>query len=139
MTAPKRWERDLQEVLGATRYRVLPASYQCVRLQAVPADLQGHLALVQLPDEITLITTADRLLEIEVAAQQRISLKAIAVTAYSPFFCAGFIAVLTQGLAERGINVLVVSTFGHDLLLVRELDLSLALEALLALGVQAQL
>lgn len=53
-----------------------------------------------------------------------------------PFFSVGFLAKVTSAIAQKGLNLLVESTFTYDYLLIREEELELAVNALRELGLQ---
>ncbi len=51
-----------------------------------------------------------------------------------PFLAKGFLARVTKAIADEGLNVLVVSTFSKDYILVREESYDQGMEALRKVG-----
>ena len=60
--------------------------------------------------------------------------KLFEVRPHTPFLAVGFIATITKSIADKGINVLVVSTYSKDYLLIKEEKSNYAIEALRELG-----
>lgn len=108
---------------------------------APPADvdhdavfgLADHFLVARDGDETTVVTeerhVASVLFEEEVKW-----FRLIEIQVSLPFLAKGFIAAVTRALADRDLNVLVVSTFSKDYLLIREEGADEALAALRALG-----
>jgi len=51
-----------------------------------------------------------------------------------PFEAPGFLAAISSALAEAGLNILIVSTFGRDYVLLRDADIELGLHVIKQLG-----
>ncbi len=60
--------------------------------------------------------------------------KLVQVQVSVPFFVVGFLATITNSIAKVGINVLVISTFSFDYLLIAEDDILSAVASLQELG-----
>lgn len=93
-----------------------------------------HFMVTKDADEITVLTTEDRLGEIEVIERNKDSYALFALNVSIPFYAVGFIAAVTSAIAAGAMNVLVVSTYSKDYILVRTEHLGKATEALKALG-----
>ena len=46
-----------------------------------------------------------------------------------PFICVGFLATISKTIADKGLNILLVSTFSKDYALVNEKNIESALKA----------
>ena len=51
-----------------------------------------------------------------------------------PFVAKGFLAKVTNTIADKGLNVLIVSTFSNDYALVKEETHKIAIEVLKDIG-----
>lgn len=62
--------------------------------------------------------------------------RAIRFNLFAPFEGVGFIATLAGAIARKGINILCVSAYSCDYILVKEGDLAEAVRALRELGIK---
>jgi len=83
-------------------------------------------------DEITLVVEEKDLTQDYTESVKWFSLIEIRVSI--PFISKGFLAKVTQAIAKAGLNILVVSTFSKDYILVREESKDNAISALKELG-----
>ncbi|MFN8553807.1 MAG: ACT domain-containing protein [Candidatus Obscuribacterales bacterium] len=65
------------------------------------------------------MTTEDRLNSLQLIERNKDVYKLIALNVSVPFYSVGFIATVCDALASAGMNVLVVSTFSRDYIMVR--------------------
>ena len=56
-----------------------------------------------------------------------------------PFYAVGFLSTISSAIAEKGMNILIASTYSKDYIMVREEHLSKAKEVLLSLGFKRDL
>jgi hypothetical protein len=122
---------ELAEVIRASQVVLHPERFAYLQVEARPPG--APFLIVEDRDEVTVVVREDdvdgtpylaregwyRLLEVRVA---------------QPFTAVGFLASITDAIAARGLNVLVVSTFSKDYLLVRDASVQSAIEALRGLG-----
>jgi hypothetical protein len=60
--------------------------------------------------------------------------KLVNIRCGNPFYCVGFIAFITDALAIAGIDIVIISGFSTDLILVMQQDLERAVEVLVGIG-----
>jgi len=89
-------------------------------------------------DEITVLTDIVNLPAINYLERNKENWKLINIRCGNPFYCVGFIAHITGVLANAGIDIVLVSTFSKDLVLVIEKDLKDAVRLLMAAGFKQQ-
>jgi len=99
---------------------------------------ERHLMITRDDREITVVTTPDRLADVDVIALNPDRWTLITVDCANPFYCVGFIAKMSARLSAAGIDILVVSTFSRDWVLVKEEEAERAAEVLRAAGFQHQ-
>jgi len=125
-------ETDPAKVIRESLVCVHPERYAVARIGGTPEN-QSHFAIFHDGRETTIVTTESRLAECEVLqAESPFALIEFQVSV--PFQAPGFLARICAGLAERGINVLVYSTFSSDFLLVRWDELDESVWRLRAMG-----
>ena len=63
----------------------------------------------------------------------------IALNVSIPFYSVGFLAAVSGAIAEKGLNILIVSTFSKDYILIKKSSEKIAVDALLELGFRNKL
>jgi hypothetical protein len=112
--------------------RAVPGRYALVRCAALP-DPSLCFLVAHDPDEITAIVEESRLPELRVLeVQAGYALLEIRVAMQFP--TVGFMASAARALAEQGLDLLAVSTYSKDYLLVKAEALTAAQQALAAVG-----
>lgn len=122
-------------VIAASRFRVEPEPFVYVRAGTVRTPELHHMVL---RDELetTVVTTEDRLDDVEVLERNPDRWVQLTIDCANPFYCVGFLAALATVFAARGVDVLLASAFTRDLVLVKEQDAAAARLALLEVGFQ---
>lgn len=87
-------------------------------------------------DEITVVTKEENIGDLELVEKNKNYWKLIETDPVIPFYVVGYLAALSNAIAQKGINVLIVSTYSKDYLLVIEETLDKAIEALIGLGMK---
>ena len=107
--------------------------YASVRSVAHPED---HLMVTRDEKEITVATREENLAGLDVIAVNPDRWLLLAIDCANPFYCVGFIAKISSVLSGAGLDILFVSTFSRDWLLVKEDDGPRSAELLRAMGFQ---
>lgn len=110
---------------------LLPSTCAICRLAAdapLPDWAQGEFAsITRTTDELSIVCRQDQVPD---AVRAEIGWRCFQVEGKLDFSKVGVIGSLTSVLAEEGISVFVVSTYDTDFVLVRESNLSRAVQAL---------
>ncbi len=122
----------LDDVIRSSPIVVSEGRYAVVRL-AEPCPLGDAFLVCRDADETTLIAP-EAALPWPGAQASETWFRLLAIQMATPFATPGFLARVTGVLAERGINVYVVSTFSKDYVLLKEEDVVAGLAALAGLG-----
>lgn len=127
-------QQDIAEILKNSNITIWPGRYAMIKAEDYPGDLE-YFFISKDDDETTIVLKEEKLRGVEYKdIQQWFKLIEIAVS--MPFFAVGFLASVTTAIAQKGLNVLVISTFSKDYLLIREENNDTAVEALLQLGMK---
>ena len=125
-------DAKLNEVIRTSRVVVRRGRYAYLRTEAETASAR-HFLVARDEDEVTIVTEEANLAK--TSFEEQVGwFKLVEVRVSQPFVAKGFIARVTQAIAERDLNVLVVSTFSKDYFLVREEHMDTAISALRDLG-----
>jgi hypothetical protein len=126
----------LQETIEQSPFVLYPLRYAVLQV-AECTNPQPHFLVTHETEEISVITTEDKL---EMLApqilEQQLWFRLLEFKMSTPFETPGFLAAIASKLASRQLNILLVSTFSKDWLLLREEDLKAGLSSLHELGFQ---
>jgi hypothetical protein len=126
----------LQETIEQSPFVLHPLRYAVLQVAECP-NPQPHFLVTHETEEISVITTEDKL---EMLApqilEQQLWFRLLEFKMSTPFETPGFLAAIASKLASRQLNILLVSTFSKDWLLLREDDLKAGLSSLHELGFQ---
>ena len=116
MTIPE----STQHVLEQSSFR-LAGVYVYVRAGEVRHPEQ-HLMVTRDELETTVVTEVEHLRHVEVLERNADRWQLITIDVANPFYCVGFLARISGVLSGAGIDILAVSTFSRDWILVKEED-----------------
>ena len=122
---------SLDEVIRSSRAVVRKGRFAYLKAREVGSG--DHFLVARDEDEVTVVTEEANVGDLAYDSDVKwFSLIEIRVSL--PFVAKGFLAAVTGAIAGKDLNVLVVSTFSKDYLLVREESLQTAVGALEELG-----
>ena len=87
-------------------------------------------------DEITVVTSEENLKDLDLAERNKEDYKLIALNVSAPFYSVGFLAAVSSAIAKKGMNILIVSTYSKDYILIKKQKLQDARQVLTSLGFQ---
>ena len=110
----------LQSIIRNSPVKLYEGRYAVVKCNELPA-LDHIFMLSNDGDEITAILEEKNLKNISYENAEK-WFKVISVNVSTPFLGAGLLAEISAKIAEKGINIFIVSTFSKDFILLREDD-----------------
>lgn len=122
----------LQKIIQNSSYRVVSGSYIYAKVASAP-KLSDCFLVSQDEDEISVVVEEKKYNTLDAIERNKDLYKLIELSVSVPFYAVGFLAAVTNAIADKGMNVLVISTYSKDYLLVRiehELDTVEVLEKL---------
>ena len=126
----------LNEVIKSSKVVVHKGRYAYLTAQETSAALitiNNHFLFSKDQDEITVVTEEKNVPKVQFDKEVK-WFKLIEIKVSLPFVAKGFLAKVTKTIADKDLNVLVVSTFSKDYILVREETYLIAVEALKEVG-----
>ena len=121
----------LDEVIKTSTVIVHAGRY--AYLKAKGKQSGDHFLVSQDKDEVTIVTEEGNLESVNYDSAEK-WFKLIEIQVSAPFVATGFLAKVTGAIAAKNLNLLVVSTFSKDYILVREEEHEIALQALSEAG-----
>ena len=127
----------LRKTINSSPFVLHPQRYTVLQVQEC-SNPQQHFLVTHEAEEVTVITTEKQrgLLQSDIL-QEQAWFQLIEYKMSTPFETPGFLAAIASKLASRHLNILLVSTFSKDWLLLKEEDLEAGLSGLHELGFQA--
>lgn len=108
---------NLNDEIQLSEVFVHPGRY--AYLQTDKQILGDHFLITKDADEITIVTEEKNIDSINFSKETK-RFKLFEIKPNTPFLTVWFIAAITKAIADKGLNVLVVSTYSKDYVLVRE-------------------
>jgi hypothetical protein len=125
--------QNLQPVIASSSFTIDPRTFVYASVQQV-THAEKHLMIVRDGAETTVVTDTGNL-PLEAPYQlNKEKWKLVNLRCGNPFYCVGFIAFITGSLANAGIDIVLVSSFSKDMVLVMDKDLDDAVRILKEIG-----
>ena len=121
----------LDEVISSSPVIVHRGRYAYLKGQE--KALGEHFLVSQDRDEITIVTEERNISKVRFEQEEK-WFRLFEIKTSTPFQAPGFIAKISKAIADKGLNILVVSTFSKDYILIREEKYKIAIEALKGIG-----
>jgi hypothetical protein len=128
--------KELKEVMGTSTFKVV-GNYIYAKVKTVP-DLNDCFLISKDEDEITAVFEESRVSKINMVEKNKDVWKLIEIKVSKPFLAVGFLAAISNTIANNDMNVLIVSTYSKDYILVRLNSIKKAKESLLQLGLKEE-
>jgi hypothetical protein len=122
---------SLSEIIRTSTVVVHEGRY--AYLQGQETELKDHFFVSKDADEITIVTEEKNFNHTNFQKDVK-WFKLFEIKVAVPFLGVGFLAAITKAIAEKGLDILVVSTFSKDYILVREETYETAVSALKEMG-----
>ncbi|HEY9677045.1 MAG TPA: ACT domain-containing protein [Drouetiella sp.] len=131
MTKP--YTKNALDEIAQSNFEVQPGNFIYAKVSSVDMSAD-HFLVSRDADEITVVTTEDKLSSLDLIEKNKDTYRLIALNVSVPFYSVGFLATVCDALASCGMNVLVASTYSRDYVLVRADLVEKATAVLLSLG-----
>ena len=122
---------ELKKIMRESTFQVIEGTFVYAKVSKVPDG--RHFMITQDKDEITVVTEENKLSELDAIEKNKDERRLIALHVPVPFYSVGFLATISGAIAEAGMNVLIVSTYSKDYIMVKKDLLPKAKQILLSL------
>ncbi len=126
-------DEELKQIISQSSFAVIAGSFIYAKVASLP-ELGKHFMVSQDKDEITVVTTQENFDALNLIERNKDNYALVALNVSVPFYSVGFLAAVSNAIAEAGMNILIVSTYSKDYIMVREDKLPEAKQTLLRLG-----
>ena len=138
LTPNKNYKKDLEGVIAASWFTVEDGAYVYASVTQI-TEPEKHLLVVRDGTEVTVATEVQNLPLPYCLKVNADEWKLINIRCGNPFYCVGFIASITDALATAGIDIVIISSFSNDLILVARQDLQKTVGILREIGFRQEM
>jgi hypothetical protein len=128
-------KQDISKIIRDSTFEIKTGRYIYAKVVELPSP-ENHFMISQDADEITVITKEENIGSINLIEKNRDFYTLISLNVSVPFYSVGFLAAVSSAMAKSEINVLIVSTYSKDYILVREDCAEKAKNVLLESGIK---
>lgn len=126
---------EVGKIIKKSTFTIQKGRFIYAKVSKVPT-MNNHFMIAKDDDEITVVTQEENLPELELIEKNKDFYSLIALNVFVPFYSVGFLATVSQVIAKEGMNILIVSTYSKDYILVKSDRREDAKSVLLKLGFQ---
>lgn len=128
-------DQSIRDIIKQSTFELQDGTFVYAKVKSLP-DAKNHFLVSKDKDEITVVTLEENLNNLDLIERNKEDYKLIALNISVPFYAVGFLASVSNAIAKRGINLLIVSTYSKDYILIKKEKLEDARQALVELGFQ---
>jgi len=123
---------DINEIIAQSSFELIEGTFIYAKVRSIPSF--EVFMITKDKDEITVVAEANQIPDLDFVERNKEDYKLIALNVSIPFYTVGFLAKVSQAIAEGGMNILIVSTYSKDYIMVKKDVLDKALGILKRLG-----
>lgn len=124
---------ELKRIIEQSSFEVQKGIYIYAKVNSAP-EIENHFMVSKGKDEITVVTKEENLQDLDLIERNKDNYSLIALNVSIPFYSVGFLATISSAIAKEGMNILIISTYSKDYIMVKEDKLEKAKAVLLTLG-----
>jgi len=124
---------ELKNIISQSDFDVIDGRFVYTKVSSRPTTGE-HFMVTEDGDEITVVTQEGKIGQLDLIERNKDTYSLIALNVSVPFYSVGFLAEVSKAIAEKGVNILLVSTYSKDYVMVKENKLDSTRKILLSMG-----
>ncbi len=124
---------EIEKIIKESTFKIEEGRFVYAKVSRAPS-IENHFMVSRDVDEITVVTKEENLLELNLKERNKDFYRLISLNVSIPFYSVGFLATVSQAIAKEGMNILIVSTYSKDYIMIKDDRLEDAKLILLKLG-----
>ena len=128
-------DQSIEGIIKQSTFEVQKGIFVYAKVESVPKS-GNHFMISRDNDEITVVTLEGNLKDLDLIERNKEDYKLIALNVSVPFYAVGFLSTVSNAIAKKGMNLLIISTYSKDYILVTKEKLEDARQVLTELGFQ---
>jgi hypothetical protein len=125
-------EDNVVDIISKSSFTLLDGIFVYTKVTSIPEG--NHFMISQDSEEITVVTIQEKLAQLDLIERNKDDYRLISLNVSIPFYAVGFLAKVSDAIAGQGMNILIVSTYSKDYILVKADKIDTAIIALKKLG-----
>lgn len=125
--------KEIAKIIKAGSFQIQSGKYIYTKVTEFP-NSGNHFMISKDNNEITVVTKEENLNKLSLLEKNKDFYTLISLNVSIPFYSVGFLATVSGAIAKYGMNILIVSTYSKDYILVKANSKDKAREILLELG-----
>lgn len=126
---------EIENIIKESNFAIHEGRFVYVKVSEAP-KMGNHFMITKDETEITVVTEEENLGGLALIEKNKDFYRLIALNVSIPFYSVGFLAAVSQAIANEGMNILIVSTYSKDYILVKDDMIERARTVLLEFGFQ---
>lgn len=126
---------DIEKIIKESTFKAEEERFAYAKVSEV-SNAEKHFMVTRDSDEITVVTKEENLCSLNIKEKNKDFYKLIALNVSVPFYCVGFLASISAAMAGEGMDILIVSAYSKDYIMVKEDNLEKAVSVLSNLGLK---
>lgn len=124
---------ELRKIIKSSSFALHEGRYIYAKVKTAP-PIDDHFMVSKDKDEITVVTREENLKKLDLIEKNKEFYLLIELRVSIPFYCVGLLAEVANILRGKNMNILLISTYSKDYVMVYSENLEKATQALLDLG-----
>jgi hypothetical protein len=124
---------EIKKIIKKSTFKIEEGRFVYAKVLKAPS-IKNHFMVSKDADEITVVTKEENLPELNLEERNKDFYRLIGLNVSIPFYSVGFLATVSQAIAKEDMNILIVSTYSKDYIMVKEDRLEDAKSVLLSFG-----
>lgn len=126
--------KDLQNIIDQSTFTVQPGRYIYAKVRTAPSVEDHFFVSKDSEGELTVVTREERVDTLDLIEKNKEYYALIAINVSVPFYSVGLLATISRAIAKMNMDILIVSTYSKDFIMVSSDEVEAARGALVELG-----
>lgn len=123
----------IEDIIKQSSFLIHEGRFVYAKVHSIPF-IEKHFMVSKDQDEMTVVTKEENLEELDLIEKNKDYYKLIELKVSVPFYAVGFLAKVSDAIASEGMNILIVSTYSKDYIMVRVEHEEKTIKTLVSLG-----
>lgn len=128
-------EQTVEDMLRKSTFTIHQGAYVYAKARSRP-EKGKHFMISEDDSEITVVTKEENLRFVDVIEKNKETYALFALNPSKSFYSVGFLGAIAHAIAKQKMDILLLSAYSRDYVLVRVQDLDAAKNALLKIGLK---
>jgi hypothetical protein len=126
-------DNEIKKIINESTFKIEDGIFIYAKVSKI-TNTENHFMITKDKDEITVVTKEENLSKLNLLEKNKDFYRLIALNVSIPFYSVGFLAAVSQAFAKENMNILIVSTYSKDYILIMDDRIESAKLVLLKLG-----